>query len=152
MTISMPKGFGKDISWTGDAPVFGSVRHRMVKLFDGTAREDPDETLQLKNRVTYFELKHVFLRGTTKKYTKLCKACAAKVYLEGKRAAVAPTVAPAAAPSSSSSSGGPAPHPKRTAADLMVEIGKLHEQKVAGVWTDEEFQRMNRRILEDAAV
>ena len=152
VTVSMPKGFGKDIAWEGDSPVIGSVRNRIKKYFDDTAREDPDETLQADNRITYFELFHVFVRGTTKKDTKLCKACAAKVYLEGKRAAVAPTVAPAAAPSSSSSSGGPAPHPKRTAADLMVEIGKLHEQKAAGVWTDEEFQRMKRRILEDAGV
>ena len=52
----------------------------------------------------------------------------------------------------SSSAGAPAPAQKRTAAELMEDIGKLHAQKAAGVWTEEEFQRMKRRILEDEGV
>ena len=34
----------------------------------------------------------------------------------------------------------------------MAEIGKLHEQKPAGVWDDEEFQRMKKRILQEQGV
>ena len=66
VTVSMPKGFGKDIAWEGDSPVVGSVRYRIKKYFDDTAREDPDETLQADNRITYFQLLHVFVRRTTK--------------------------------------------------------------------------------------
>ena len=152
----MPKGFGKDIAWDGDSPVVGSVRYRIKKYFDDTAREDPDETLQADNRITYFELFHVFVRGTTKKDTKLCKACAAKVYLEGRDGPVPVHGGGPLAGSSSSSSSGPPAAPggqnKRTAAELMAEIGKLHEQKLAGVWDEDEFQRMKKRILQEHGV
>ena len=153
VTVSMPKGFGKDIAWEGDSPVIGSVRNRIKKYFDDTAREDPDETLQADNRITYFELNHVFVRGTTKKDTKLCKACAAKVYLEGRDGPV-PVHGGGGLPGSSSSSSSVAPggQTKRTAAELMAEIGKLHEQKLAGVWDDDEFQRMKKRILHEHGV
>ena len=154
VTVSMPKGAGADIEWKGDAPVVGSVRCRIKKYFADTAREDPDETLQVDNRVEYFELTVVFTRGTTRKDTKMCKACAAKFYLEGRGAPAAPAGGTPHFSSSSSSSSAVAPgtQKKRAAGDLMSQIGELHAQLLAGVWDEDEYQRMKKRILEEACV
>ena len=75
------------------------------------------------------------------------------MYLEGRDGPV-PVHGGAGLPGSSSSSSSVAPggQTKRTAAELMTEIGKLHEQQLAGVWDDDEFQRMKKRILQEHGV
>ena len=40
------------------------------------------------------------------------------------------------------------PPPRRDAADLADQIRKLHELRVAGLLTDEEFERQKAKLLD----
>ena len=168
--VAVPKNGGSDTQWKGDAPIFGSCRHRIVK-FEGTAAApvvNEDESTQMDNRVTYMRFSYEFKDDKgERKNCKPCKACGAKLYLEGleqrgstpsdgsssaQRGRLAPNTGANSASSgtdvsSSAQEGGSSSSTGGTRVSITEELARLAELRSQGHLDEEEFKLAKRSIL-----
>ena len=151
---------GSDTEWKHDAPAFGSCSHRIAKFEKGNL--DEDESEQMDNRVTYLMFTHEFTKGSAeRRECKPCKACGAKLYLEGREQRGSST----GGGSSSAQGGGPAPNTGPSSSSTEVsggssssaggvvratiteQLAQLEDLRSRGVLDDEEFKLGKRAIL-----
>ena len=94
ISVGRPKTRGMNCDYTGDAPIIGTCS-APIQLFIKQGRNavlNRYETDQMVSRVTYIYFTHSLQRGAESDAIdcKVCRRCAAQLYLEGSDYAVAP--------------------------------------------------------------
>jgi hypothetical protein len=145
--VALPKNGGEDVIWSKDAPVIGSVRHRIAMVTRGVVNEDESE--QMDNRVSYMKFWYDLKQAPGgRKKCKPCKACGARLYLEGFSGASGAPPAVPLAPAASSSSPAPGGAAPKDARSVIQELKDLAALKAQGVLSPDEFESLKKKVLE----